>query len=212
MSKRIVINQNNFSGRHYAFQSARSKKPFSNPMQACKAIKLLPSDVVVDIGAYVGEYSLYASRYVQKVISYEASPDTFQVLSMNKKRNMTIHHKAVIGGNKEQITLYLSSGIGATNSIVKKKKDSVIVDAINYVRAVQGASVAKIDVEGAEYEYDIIQPNLRAIILEFHPIGDNWNAAKKIMQNLMSKGFRPAYKIPQFKNGWDTNSAWVRSL
>jgi hypothetical protein len=49
----------------------------------------------------------------------------------------------------------------------------------------------KIDVEGAEYGYDIIKPNLRAIILEFHPVTSNlsgglslkWEKAYDIMQN-----------------------------
>ena len=210
MKKRIVVNENKFSGRHYAWQSSRSKKPFTNPMQSCKAVQLYPSDIVVDIGAYIGEYSLFASRQVREVRSYEASPSTFGVLRMNKKPNMQIFNAAVIGGNEPQVELFLSDGIGAANSIVKKKKDSVIVRAINYRDAVQGATVAKIDVEGAEYDYDIIQPNLRAIILEFHPISDNWEAAYKIMEDLRRHGFKPAYKVPQFKNGWDTNSAWIR--
>lgn len=209
--KRIVLTENKFSGRHYAWQSEKSKKPFSNPMGACKSIELYKSDIVVDIGAYIGEYSLYASSRVREVHSYEASPETFKVLAMNRKSNMQIFNKAVIGGNDKTVELFLTEGIGAGNSIFQgRKKDSVTVEAVNYLETIRNATVVKIDVEGAEYDYDIIQPNLRAIILEFHPISGDYSAAFQIMKDLQNKGFKPAYRVPQFKNGWDTNSAWIR--
>ena len=76
------------------------------------------------------------------------------------------------------------------------------------------ATVVKIDVEGAEYGYDIVQPHLRAIILEFHPISGiplgGWRGkAVQIMEEIQLKGFTPTM-VPSFKNGWDTNSAWAR--
>ena len=209
--KRIVLTENKFSGRHYAWQSLTSKWPFRNAMAACKSIELYKSDIVVDIGAYVGEYSLHAASRVREVHSYEASPETFKVLAMNRKSNMQIFNKAVIGGNDKTVELFLTGGIGAGNSIFKgRKKDSVTVEAVNYLETIRNATVVKIDVEGAEYDYDIIQPNLRAIIIEFHPISGKYTGAYQIMEDLQNKGFKPAYRIPQFKNGWDTNSAWIR--
>ncbi len=210
LNGKIVKINNRFTKGHYAIQAHTAGRAFTNPMGACEVIKLKKSDIVVDIGAYVGEYSLYASRFAQKVIAYEASPYTFQVLKMNKTANMEIHHKAVVGDNRKEATLYLSRGIGATNSLVKKKNKSVIVPAINYNEVIKEATVVKIDVEGGEYDYDIIHPNLRAIILEFHPIGDKWVAAYKIMDQLKRRGFKAAFPEPQFQNGWDTNSAWIR--
>ena len=200
-------------GNYYAIRGNKSNKAFKNPMTACKLVKLNCDDVVVDIGAFVGEYSLLASSIAKKVISYEASPETFKVLKMNQKQNMEIFNKAVVGGNEATIELFLSKGIGATNSVVKSKgkASAVKVDAINYVEAVRNATVVKIDVEGAEYSYDIIQPNLRAIILEFHPIvGCDWKKnAQDIMKKLIRSGFQPLM-IPKFQNGWDTNSSWVK--
>ena len=209
---RIRKINSNFTGGHYAIQSNKSSKPFTNPMGACKSIKLYPDDIVVDIGAFVGEYSLFASRFVKRVVSYEASPDTFKVLKMNYRTNIFPKNLAVVGDSRKQVRLFLSKGIGATNSIVNSKKESVLVGAINYIDAVREATVVKIDVEGAEYDYAIIQPQLRAIILEFHPRSDDkdWLKANEIMAQLRSNGFRPTYKIPRFLNGWDTNSAWVK--
>ena len=123
---------------------------------------------------------------------------------------------AITGGDEKNVNLYLSSGIGATNSIIKKqkKKKVVQVKALNYKKAIEEATVVKIDVEGAEYSYDIINnitPKLRAIILEFHPITEiNWeNEANSIMTQLNKIGFKPLL-VPKFRNGWDTNSAWIR--
>ena len=216
---KVVKIKSSFTGGHFAIQSEQSSKPFTNPMSACKSVPLFENDVVVDIGAFVGEYSLYASRFANTVISYEAAPTTFEVLKQNQKPNMTIHNMAVVGDNRDSVKLYLSSGIGATNSIVKRKGRGVVVKAISYDEAVKDATVVKIDVEGAEYGYDIIKPNLRAIILEFHPVTSNlsgglslkWEKAYDIMQKLRHAGFEPACKVPKFRNGWDTNSAWIRT-
>ena len=114
------------TGGHYAFKTSKSNKPFSNKMTECKSIELYENDVVVDIGAYVGEYSLYALRQgIKKVISYEATPRTFKTLTYNVTQNSEyrniseLHNKAVVGGDDDFVNLYISSGIGVTNSITK---------------------------------------------------------------------------------------------
>jgi FkbM family methyltransferase len=210
---------NSFTGGHYAIRGKDSKKPFTNPMASCKVVELKGSDIVADIGAYVGEYSLWAAPQVAKVIAYEASPYTYEVLQKNcaevskAKDKIFTYNKAVTGGDETKVTLFLSKGIGATNSIAKSKgkADKIVVDAISYDKAVEGATVVKIDAEGAEYSFDIIKPHLRAIILEFHPLsGEDWQEkASEIMRQIKSAGFKPLL-VPQFKNGWDTNSAWLR--
>ena len=214
--KKITYVKNSTTGGHYAFQSEKSSNAFCNPMGECKSIKLYEDDIVVDIGAYVGEYSMYAIRQgVKRVISYEATPDTFELLKRNttKYDNIEIHNLAIVGDNRKECELFLSKGIGATNSIEKKdrKAGMIKVDAIKYENAIKEATVVKIDVEGAEYTYDIIQPNLRAIILEFHPlVNKDWKGmAYLIMSKLQDAGFR-AIIYPTFKNGWALNSAWQK--
>lgn len=202
-------------GQYFALKGENSKKAFKNPMASCRVVELRPDDIVADIGAYVGEYSIYAAKRVKKVYSYEASPDTFEVLTKNRRANMEIYHKAVVGGDEETVELYLSKGIGATNSIVKKqsKAGSVKVDAINYVDALKDATVVKIDVEGAEYTYQIIQPQLRAIILEFHPIaGEDWRGSVDWITTQLAYGGFTCLMMPGFTSGWDTNSAWIRDI
>ena len=82
---------------------------------------------------------------------------------------------------------------------------------MKYEEAIKEATVVKIDVEGAEYSYDIIQPQLRAIILEFHPLTKkDWKGmAYNIMNKIEDAGFKPII-YPTFKNGWALNSSWIR--
>ena len=203
------------TGGHYAFRNEGSKTAFTNKFTEAMLVDLKSTDIVADIGAYVGEYSLYcASQGVKEIRSYEPTPNTFRLLSKNKKKNMSVYNMAVVGDDSENVMLHTSSGIGVTNSISKKlrKKNAISVPAIRYEDAVKDATVVKIDVEGAEYSYNIVQPHIRAYILEFHPMNDmNWKGrAFEIMNEIESNGFTPLAK-PEFKHGWDLHGAWVRN-
>lgn len=212
--KQILINTKRFKN-FIALQSENSNKPFLNHMKECMSIELNKNDVVVDIGAYIGEYSIYAiNQQVKKVISYEATPLTFEILKKNKRGNMLIKNLAVVGNNnKGKINLHISNGIGVTNSIVKSNRKShfIKVNTIKYEDAIKEATVVKIDVEGAEYDYNIIQDNLRAIILEFHPItGTDWRKkAKEIIKKINNAGFKTIIE-PTFKTGWNLTGSFLR--
>jgi len=85
---KVYIN-NTTTGGHWALKTEKSRKAFTNPMDTCKKIKIYPNDIIADIGAYVGEYSLYASRMgAKKIYSYEPTPSTFEILKMNKTSGM----------------------------------------------------------------------------------------------------------------------------
>jgi FkbM family methyltransferase len=202
------------TGGHYAMRTERASKPFENNMRECMSISLKPNDIVADIGAYVGEYSIYAAKHgVRKVLCYEPTPYTFNILEMNAISNMKLFNLAVVGDDSEYINLYISKGIGVTNSIVKsfRKAGVIKVEAIKYEDAVRNATVVKIDVEGAEYSYNIIQPKIRAIILEFHPITRKpWKKwAYKIMSDIEDAGFKSIIR-PTFKSGWSLTGSWSR--
>jgi FkbM family methyltransferase len=202
------------TGGHFAFQTEKSDKPFTNKMTEAMLVKLVASDVVVDIGGYVGEFSLYASRQgVKNVTCFEPTPETFKLLSKNvaKFPNIKAVNAAIVGGSEKYVELFISKGVGVTNSIAKRKGTSVKVKAVNYKEAVKNATVVKIDCEGAEYSFDIVQPKLRAIILEFHPItGVDWQSnAMEFMKTFKKKGFKPL-AVPEFSNGWDMHTTWIK--
>jgi len=206
--------KNPTTGGHYAMRSKKASKPFTNGMRECKSIKLFDTDVVADIGAYVGEYSIWAAKNgAKQVLSFEPTPHTFKILSMNRKPKMQLFNLAVVGNDDPFVEFFISKGIGVTNSIAKSrgKFKRIKVPTIRYEEAVKDATVVKIDVEGAEYGYEIIQPQLRAIILEFHPIvGKPWKRwAEGIMTKIEMNGFSPIIR-PTFESGWNLTGSWLK--
>jgi FkbM family methyltransferase len=213
MKKIIEFVPSKVTGGHYAFRNQESKKPFVNKLTEAKLIELSSKDIVVDIGAYVGEYTLFAARSGATVHSYEPTPDSFKLLEKNtKKYPLVICHQAAVTGDKvKSVTLNISPGIGVTNSIVKDNKaKSIKVEAVWYNDAIKKATVVKIDCEGAEYGFDIPQKNLRGIILEVHPVDKDWELkAKELFSRIQKAGFKPL-TIPEFKNGWDMHATFIR--
>ena len=191
----------------------RGRKPFMPPMAETFAVPLRHSDVVVDIGAYAGAYAVRCARYpVTRVDAYECTPFTFGALVQNRLPNLRATHAAVVADDRQVVALHVGAGMGVTNSIVKGgKRECIEVPAVKYEDVVRDASIVKIDVEGAEYTFPIVQPTLRAIICEFHVIaGRDWRRrAHEIMEAIESAGFAAAVR-PSFRHGWDMAGAWLR--
>ena len=112
-------------------------------------------DIVVDIGANIGYYTLLMAKLNSHVYSYEPSPDNFKILQKNVyqnnfSQNVTLHNTAVsnfIGTSK----LYLQEGhtgghqLGfdrfQTNNSIEVPVTKLDLNKIDF---------AKIDVEGSE--------------------------------------------------------------
>ena len=103
-----VFIENKHTLGHYALKNTKSNNAFQNPMKSAYSIDLHKDDIVADIGAYVGEYALYASRFAKHVNAFEASPATFEVLKMNERENTTMMNLAVVGDDSQEVELHLS--------------------------------------------------------------------------------------------------------
>lgn len=128
---------------------------------------------------------------------------------------MEIHNCAVVADDSSFVDLFISKGVGVTNSIAKAKGSSIRVPAKRYQDVIGCATVVKIDVEGAEYSYPIVEnlEHLRAITIEWHPISGNpkWREqCNELMNRIEQRGFDCLYR-PSFSHGWDCNCAFVRS-
>jgi FkbM family methyltransferase len=136
-------------------------------------------DIVVDVGAHIGKYTIIASKRVGpngKVIAIEADPDNFDLLNrniqLNKLSNVIALNYAVYS-KEERIKLYLPSGGGGGleesssytkyNTIMSDRaahgneKFEVNANTLDYLllsNMIKQEEVnwIKIDVEGAEYE------------------------------------------------------------
>ena len=135
---------------------------------------LRPGMTVIDIGAHVGYYSLLAARVVGstgRVISFEPSPDNFELLINNIRLNgfsKIIHaEKAALGDVTGEVDLYLSSYNTGDHRIYSTLSDDdeifndgalrrsvrVAVTGLDeYLgeRDIAKVDMVKIDVQGAE--------------------------------------------------------------
>ncbi len=202
-------------GHRVIFNADKNTKPFLTPSKEFDSIQLRHDDVVVDIGAYVGTYAIRCARFpVCKVVAYEPTPATYNILSMTQLPNMESYQMAVTPDKRESVGLFISKGIGVTNGLVtgNRKAGRIIVPSISYTDAVRNATIVKIDVEGLEYAYPIVQPSIRALIIDFHPVKGNWQKrANEIISDIESHGFQCVIK-PDWSNGWTCAGSWIREI
>ena len=122
-----------------------------------------PGDTVLDIGAYVGAYTLLASRLVGprgRVYSLEPSPDTRRLLkhnvAANDATNTTVYPYAVGASSGYGSLGYRRRGSAETHivPVARGDADPVRVVSLGDFCSEQSIrpSVVKIDVEGAEAE------------------------------------------------------------
>ncbi len=133
-------------------------------------------DIVVDIGAHMGRYTIIGSKRVGaqgKVVAIEAHPENFEMLNRNIKLNQltnVIPLNYAVFSKETKIKLYLpdeESGYTMHHSIMSnyvftKYKDKtedkfveVSANTLDYFLQLEGITDVnwiKIDVEGAEFE------------------------------------------------------------
>ena len=128
-----------------------------------------PDNVVLDVGAHIGLFSVLAARCMGnsgKVVAFEPTPSTFRLLRhtvrINRLDQVITPVTAAVGHESGEISFYVSDNAADnSNSLVAYKTDrklhAVTVPLTTIDRQVkeQGLSrvdFIKIDVEGAEYD------------------------------------------------------------
>ena len=121
-----------------------------------------PDDIVVDIGAQVGTFSLAAARFAcqGRVLAFEPYPENFALLcrnvSLNRCQNVEAYPWAV-GAQSESRELFLSPLNVGGHSFYMQSKKSIDVECVGINDLVDRLRLPRIDVlkldcEGAEYE------------------------------------------------------------
>jgi FkbM family methyltransferase len=137
---------------------------------------------VIDIGANIGVYSLWAARRGATVSAFEPEPETFACLVANTTgTHITPFQAAVVGAPRVVARLYLSDVRSTRHTLTGREivsgrelTDVVEVPAITLDEVLaEGCDLLKLDCEGAEFEIlaavseESLSRALR-IILEFH--------------------------------------------
>ena len=132
-------------------------------------VKIPRNAVVLDIGAHIGTFSLYAAQKckAKTVYSFEPFPENFEMLKTNVKNNhlnatITPIGKA-ISAKCEKRDLFFTPNRAGWNSFYREgdkdnpQRSSVQVDCITLKHALEENGIEyvdylKVDCEGAEYE------------------------------------------------------------
>jgi FkbM family methyltransferase len=159
-------------------------------------------DTVVDIGAHIGSFAVYAGRMAKRVVAYEPVPENYKVMEMNLElngmSNVTSIHGCV-GGKRTSKRIYISEGntcghsefhlCGGTRYIDVKSTslDNVFID--NNLGRID---FLKIDCEGGEYEI-LNNTSMHAlnridkIAMEYHEF--DGHRAEELIKILKTAGF-----------------------
>jgi len=181
-------------------------------------------DIVMDIGANIGYYTLLLARFVGdkgKVIAFEPDSDNFVLLKKNVEingyKNVILVQKAV-SNKTEKIKLYLHKNDKKQHSIYdsSNSRKSIEVESIradNYID--EKVDFIKIDIEGAEGEAvlgmdDLLKKNEKIkIITEFSPCSLEKSSVgpKEFLELLLEHNFKLCEINEQKKELRQTNPA-----
>jgi FkbM family methyltransferase len=153
-------NLNSFLDWHVYFFGAYEKE--SLPLYRHIA-SFTPSPIFLDVGANVGQHSIFMSQYCSLVHSFEPNPDVRceleEKIGVNKLKNVVIHDVG-LGEKDGNLTFYAPQGCNkGTGSFVKgfsmdnKEQGCLkVVNGDDYLSDLNLTNIAliKIDVEGFE--------------------------------------------------------------
>ena len=183
---------------------------------------IFKSSAVIDIGANIGNHSLYFSDYFSKVFSFEPNPRTYKVLALNSELATNIEcFNFGISNRSERAVLHTpqhdigrSSIKNPVNSddawqpseIILERFDDVFVSDLR-------VSLIKIDVEGLEYQVlegaEASLKNDQPIILFEQHDEDFSDGTSKCIDLLKKYGYR---KFASIDRKYEPNRHYPRFL
>jgi len=178
--------------------------------------KIKDDDVVYDLGANIGAFSIACSNYnVKKIYAFEPHPEIFGHLRYNLDKygkNATTFNNAINGEFKKVNFGTTESTVGSCIS----DTGTFEVDAINLEKFVEKNNLElptylKIDIEGSEYMFfentsDDFFKNVHSIFFEFHN-NDGTNVSK-IINRFKNLG----YNVNHNENALDHNLSHMNTI
>jgi len=166
-----------------------------------RLIKFIQKDsVVIDIGAQIGVFSIYAGKLASEgnVFCYEPFDENFEILekniSLNGLDNVKVFNLGVagVGGKRD---LVISDENTGGHGFYESEGEKIKVDVISLKdvfekNKIEKCDFLKMDCEGAEYEILMKTPQkyldkIKSITMEYHPNGD----IRKLKKFLEDAGF-----------------------
>ena len=171
------------------------------------------TDVVIDVGAHIGLFSLYASQHCTKgkIFAFEPIKENYEILESNKKLNDFSNiqsENCAISNVTSKITLYQSNDESGHSKFIQTNNPvEVASKSLNDFfkeNRLESVNLLKLDCEGSEYEIiDSLEDKYfemtEKMIIEYHLADSN----PELLEKLKNKLKYHSYKIsiePLFKD------------
>ena len=171
-------------------------------------LRLAPHPVVVDIGGYIGDFALYAARYLgaARVVVYEPTLENFALLARNIDLNgygdrITAVRRAVGEAGEVKLNVQKLEGdeihVSAyryADRAERRRVQSVSLEQLLEAHGLESVDLLKVDCEGGEYDIFPDAPaqalaRIRNIAFEYHVV-DGWEAKlERATSRLRAAGF-----------------------
>jgi FkbM family methyltransferase len=179
-------------------------------------VKVNEGDTVVDIGAHIGVFSVYAAELSKtgSVYAFEPFINNYRMLEkhkiINHKENLFIYNKGISDREGTQ-TLFLSpdNNTGGHSLHLKNHSDrkaeiqTITLSGFCDREKIHKIDFLKMDCEGAEFEIlrsdESILQKVNKIVMECHPYGNN--SVEDIVSILERNGFKVVRESNNSPNG-----------
>lgn len=186
-----------------AFTNVWILKEYSSQVQSINE-----SDVIIDIGAHIGFFTLYVSRFCKNgsVFCFEPVKENYELLSynvnLNRIKNVKTFHKAV-ADKSEVVRVYLNSDAAAHSIFAKgssyEEVESISLKEILDSNKIETCNLLKMDCEGSEYIIlnslpDKYFERIHKIVMEYHLVIEKPELIQDLIKKLTSLGYEVTVK------------------
>ena len=174
-----------------------------------KKFEIHSNDVIIDIGAHIGIFTIYASQFCNngKIYSFEPVRENYDLLLNNIKLNNSEQVKPfnlAVSNTNDDVTIYINDD-KAAHSIFPSSESSINVKSITLQNIFEENNInhcnfLKLDCEGAEYEILCNLPTkyfkkIDKIVMECHFVDKKPELIDGLKQILAKQGFQVVTKV-----------------
>ena len=170
-------------------------------------VTLPPKPTVVDVGGYIGDFCLYAVKYLDaaRVIVYEPTAENFEILQRNVEENgyedrIMAVNKAVSDSSEVVLNLEIreSQEVHVSSYLygggIRRTVPAVTLSELVATHGLDTIDLLKIDCEGGEYDIlpevpgDVLG-RIQNIVFEYHRVDDYKAKLERILKRLRSADY-----------------------
>ncbi len=168
------------------------------------------TNLVIDVGAYIGNHSVFFSKYFKNVISFEPNSFSYKLLQLNtlSKKNIKIYNYGLSKKNSVKDFYSYDLNFGGSSVIqnknLKYKKIKAKFVKFDGLKIKKKADLIKIDVEGDELN---VLKGMNKYILKHKPtivfecqISEFKNGTTQVIEYLKKNNYKKFYSIENSKS------------